>query len=326
MPRTRDACARPASVRPSSVGERSARCPRSCKPKARQQRRTARAPPPACGHRGPVAAGQQISIQDQKQQQCAGQPRVPLPPNAPRFAPPQRSRHQRARAKQHAQFARGMGQPIAALRAPEQIRDAAPRRREGRCEHHDRAGDVEIENLLHQPHDRLDGRRQDQQRHREKTQRGDAKAAENPGPTVRMTAPILASNSRNFRQGPPHVRRQPDPRVSLGSPHRRHLCDHRGRQTRVSLGRGGLVQPGPGAAGDRTAAGLAGACPPDRDRRRRSGVRAHPGDHRAAGRDRGALQPALPARAAVAVHRRKRQRLGRRARVTDPRRGQPRET
>ena len=82
-------------------------------------------------------------------------------------------------------------------------------------------------------------------------------------------------------------------------------------------------QPGPGAARDRPAARGAAARGPGRHRRRRSRVRADPRHLGAARGDRRPLQPALPARHAVPVQRRERQRLGRRPRGADARRGQP---
>ncbi len=84
-----------------------------------------------------------------------------------------------------------------------------------------------------------------------------------------------------------------------------------------------LVQPRAGTARDRAAAGRAAARGAGRHRRRRSRVRAHPRHLGAARGDRRALQPALPARHAVPVQRRERQRLGRRTGGADARRGQP---
>ncbi len=89
-----------------------------------------------------------------------------------------------------------------------------------------------------------------------------------------------------------------------GPAHRRHLRHDRGGAARLSQRRSGLVQPRPGPARDRRAARRA----PAHRRRSRSRVDDQeyapvPGHLGAARGDRRALQPALPARHAVAVHR-----------------------
>ncbi len=114
--------------------------------------------------------------------------------------------------------------------------------------------------------------------------------------------------------------------LPLGAPHRGHLRHHRGHPARLLHHRSRLVQPGPGHAGDRAPARRAAPRPPGLHRRRRPGVRAggrHLGAARGGGR---ALQPALPARHALAVLRRERLRLRGRAGLAHPGGGRPRAT
>ena len=68
----------------------------------REQRQRRRQLPP---RRPAVPARQQVRDHDQLQQQGAGEPRVPLPPDAPGLAPPERPGDQRANAEQHGQLA-----------------------------------------------------------------------------------------------------------------------------------------------------------------------------------------------------------------------------
>ena len=100
-------------------------------------------------------------------------------------------------------------------------------------------------------------------------------------------------------------------------------------QARLSLRPSRLVQPRPGPARDRPAAGRAAARAPRRDRRRRPGVRAGARHLGAARGGRGALQHAVPPRHEVAVQGRERLHLRRRAQLAHARRrgarpGQPR--
>src|SRR6185369_1942589 len=120
-----------------------------------------------------VAPRQQVSVQHQEQQQRAGEPRVPLPPHAPGLAAPERPRHQRARPEQHAQLAGRRRDAIPRLRPLEEECQAAPRADERREEQHDRAGDVEVENLLHESHHRLERRVQDHPGHQQESRRRD---------------------------------------------------------------------------------------------------------------------------------------------------------
>ena len=107
--------------------------------------------------------------------------------------------------------------------------------------------------------------------------------------------------------------------------HRRHLRHHRGAEARLSHA---AIRRGATSARASPRPGRCPARPPRvqrrRDRRRRPGVRAGRRHLGAARGDRRPLQPALPARHALAVHRRERQRLGRRARGAHARGGQPR--
>ena len=110
-----------------------------------------------------------------------------------------------------------------------------------------------------------------------------------------------------------------------GAAHRRHLRHDRGREAWLHAAGPGLVQPRPGPARDR------GRCPVRRRACRR--VAIDPGDQEYAPvaglwELREAIAAhynrALPARPAVAVHGGERQRVGRRPRRADPRRGEPR--
>ena len=67
------------------------------------------------------------------------------------------------------------------------------------------------------------------------------------------------------------------PRISFGPFHRGHFRHGRSRTPGLSLRPPGLVQPGPGTAGDRTAARGAPAGEPGRDRSGRPGLRANAG-------------------------------------------------
>ena len=279
----------------------------------REQPQRRRQPPAA---RPAVLAREQVGDQRQEQQQRRGQARVPLPVDAPGLAPPQRTADQHAHAEQHAQLARRRRQPIARLRALEQVGDAAARAHEGRDEQHDRARHVEVEDLLHHAHDRLQRGRRDQLRHDQEAggreeRRGQKSATE-------------GFHARRILRHNPHERRLSRFRVPRRPAHRRHLRHHRGGALGFrsgdpdwcNLGQGqpetGALPGAPAriedvtiAVGDQEYAPVAG--------------------HRGAARgDRRALQPPLPARHAVAVQRRERQRLGRRARGAHARGGQPR--
>ena len=107
-------------------------------------------------------------------------------------------------------------------------------------------------------------------------------------------------------------------RLPVGPVHRRHLRHGRGRAARLSAWASRVVQPRPGEAGDRARSRGAAARAAGGHRRRRSGVRAGARHLGAPARGRRALQPALPAGQAVAVHRAERVHLRRRARRRSP--------
>ena len=140
----------------------------------------------------------------------------------------------------------------------------------------------------------------------------------------RSSFSFAARPSRGACADASDVRRRHALGLPAGPPHGGHLRHHRGGQARLSPQRSGLVEPGAGTARDGAARRRAAADQSRHHRRRRSGVRADPRHLGAARGDRRPLQPALPARDAVAVQRRERQRLGRRARRAHARGGQPR--
>src|SRR4051794_21519567 len=111
-----------------------------------------------------ILAHQDAGNEGHLQEQRDGQLRIPLPPDAPRLAAPERAGDQPHQAEHDGDLRRRFRDPIRLRAGPEQMNQAGDAADGDRGEHREPRGHVEVEDLLYQPHRRFVGRARDQER------------------------------------------------------------------------------------------------------------------------------------------------------------------